>query len=64
MRGKGGDSMNQPALNIAPIDFCGEDSFEMQIGSTTYEVHTHFNTEGKQSVLEQFRTLILKEKLI
>ena len=56
--------MNQPALNIAPIDFCGEDTFEMQIGSTTYEVHTLFNTEGKQSVLEQFRTLIMKEKLI
>ena len=42
----------------------GEGSFEMKIGSTTYEVSTHFSTEGKQSVLEQFRMLILKEKLI
>ena len=39
----------------------GEGSFEMKIGGTTYEVSTHFSTEGKQSVLEQFMTLVLKE---
>ena len=39
----------------------GEGSFEMKIGGTTYEVSTLFSTEGKQSVLEQFMTLVLKE---
>ncbi len=61
---KGGNLMAQPVVSISPFEFCGENTFEMQIGNTTYEVHTHFNPEGKQSVLEQFRTLILKEKLI
>lgn len=56
--------MSQPVVSISPFEFCGEDTFEMKIGNTTYEVHTHFNPEGKQSVLEQFRTLIFKEKLI
>ena len=39
----------------------GEGSFDMKIGSTTYEVSTHFSTEGKQSVLEQFMALVLKK---
>ena len=44
--------------------FPGESSFEMNIGSTTYEVSTHFSADGKQSVLEQFMALILKEQLV
>ena len=31
----------------------------MKIGSTFYEVTTHFNPDGKQSVLKQFMTLLL-----
>ena len=42
----------------------GEGSFEMKIGGTTYEVSTHFNTEGKQSVLEQFMALLLSNHLV
>lgn len=42
----------------------GEDSFELNIGGTTYEVSTHFNADGRQSVWEQFMALILKEQLI
>ena len=38
--------------------------FELKIGGTTYEVCSHFNINGKQSVLEQFKNLILSEKLI
>lgn len=38
--------------------------FKTSIGGTTYEVCSHFNIEGKQSVLEQFRNLILSENLI
>ena len=42
----------------------GEDNFTMKIGGTTYEVSTHFNPKGKQCVMEQFKELILSEKLI
>ncbi len=36
------------------------DFFSMQIGGTVYEVTTHFNTEGKETVLRQFRDLLLE----
>lgn len=42
----------------------GEGIFEMNIGGTIYEVNTHFSTEGRQSVLEQFMELILNDHLI
>ena len=44
--------------------YSGEDTFTMKIGGTTYEVSTHFCTDGVQSVLEQFKNLILSENLI
>lgn len=31
----------------------------LHIGNTIYEVHTHFNPQGRQSVLEQFQKLLL-----
>lgn len=37
------------------------DSFSMKIGGTVYEVTTYFDTEGKETVLKQFRDLILEE---
>lgn len=42
----------------------GESTFQTKMGGTIYEVTTHFNSEGRQSVLEQFRELILSEHLI
>ena len=42
----------------------GEDTFVKKIGGTTYEVSTHFNPDGRQSALEQFKQLILSERLI
>lgn len=42
----------------------GEDNFTMKIGGTTYEISTHFNPKGRQCVMEQFKELILSEKLI
>ena len=39
-------------------------NFELKIGGTTYEICTRFNINGKQSVLEQFKNLILSENLI
>ncbi len=38
--------------------------FSLKIGGTSYEVTTHFNPKGNQSVLDQFKTLILSEDLI
>ena len=42
----------------------GEETFQMKIGGTTYEVSTHFNPEGRQCIFEQFKELILSEKLL
>lgn len=42
----------------------GEDNFTMKIGGTIYEISTHFNPKGRQCVMEQFKELILSEKLI
>lgn len=41
-----------------------ESSFKMKIGGTVYEVTTHFNESGKQSVLQQFRDLLISQNLI
>ncbi len=46
------------------VRFSGENEFSLKIGGTTYEVNTHFSKKGKQSVLEQFKELILSENLI
>lgn len=52
-------------LDFAPyLKEAAEDSFSMKLGGTTYEVTTHFNPSGKQSVLEQFKELLLKNELI
>lgn len=50
--------VTHPTFNVEDMDF------KMKIGGTTYEVCSHFNLEGKQSVLEQFKNLILSENLI
>lgn len=42
----------------------GEDNFKLKLGGTTYEISTHFNPNGRQCVMEQFKELILSEKLI
>ena len=49
--------------DFSPVEiFPGEGSFEMKIGGTVYEVHTHFSNDGRESVLEQFQELILKQQ--
>ena len=50
--------------SLAPIFDKDNLKFEIKIGGTIYEVHSHFNVEGKQSVLEQFKNLILSQNLI
>ena len=42
----------------------GIGDFTMKTGGTVYEVATHFSTDGKQSVLQQFRDLLLSQNLI
>ena len=41
-----------------------QNSFSAKIGGTTFDVMTHFNANGRQSVLQQFRDLILSEHLV
>lgn len=55
---------NIPIELITPAFDKDSLNFEIKIGGTVYEVHSHFNIEGKQSVLEQFKNLILSQNLI
>ena len=53
----------QTASMITEDLFPREDRFEMHLGGTTYEVSTHFDPNGRESVLGQFLSLIRKEDL-
>ena len=55
---------NHCVLDYRKVRRFGEDNFKLKIGGTTYEVSTHFNPEGRQCVMEQFKELILSEQLI
>ena len=55
---------NECVLDYSKVRRFGEDTFTMKIGGTTYEVSTHFNPNGRQSVFEQFKELILSEQLL
>lgn len=55
---------NIPIELITPTFDKDNLNFEIKIGGTIYEVHPHFSIEGKQSVLEQFKNIILSQKLI
>lgn len=43
---------------LSPEDY-GEGPFSLRLGNTTYEVNTHFDPQGRQSVLKQFQQLLL-----
>ncbi len=53
-----------PAQDYSGYRRYGVDTFDVTIGGTTYEVSTHFSKTGRQSVMEQFKKLILSEQLI
>lgn len=55
---------NERVLDYSKVRRFGEDTFTTKIGGTTYEVSTHFNPNGRQCVMEQFKQLILSEHLI
>jgi hypothetical protein len=50
---KNGNAGFAPYFDHAPTD-----SFSLKVGGTVYEVTTHFASEGRQSVLEQFMGLL------
>lgn len=51
-------------IDLAPyLNKTGEETFKVTIGRSTYEVTTHFNPAGKQSVLEQFKELLIQKEL-
>ncbi len=43
---------------LSPEDY-GKGPFSLRLGNTTYEVNTHFDPQGRQSVLKQFQRLLL-----
>lgn len=56
--------VNIPIEALTPTFDKDNLNFEIKIGGTVYEVRSHFNIEGKQSVLEQFKNIILSQNLI
>ena len=55
---------DEAVVDRSKIRRFGEETFQMKIGGTTYEVSTHFNPKGRQCIFEQFKELILSEKLL
>ena len=50
-----------PFRSYAPyFQFSDNYFFSMKIGGTVYEVTTHFNTAGKETVLQQFYDMLLE----
>ena len=43
-----------------PIERYGEQSFQMKIGNTVFEIETHYNLQGRISVMKQFQDYLLK----
>lgn len=53
--------MNNNVISIfAPYYEIDEIAFITKIGNTTYEVSTHFSDKGKETVLQQFKDLLLE----
>lgn len=55
---------DEAVVDRSKIRRFGEETIKMKIGGTTYEVSTHFNPKGRQCIFEQFKELILSEKLL
>ena len=59
-----GDSGAGGKQEMLGMQYANKETPTVEIGGTTYEVNTHFSTEGRQSVLEQFMALIMNDHLI
>lgn len=49
---------------FAPYYETDNTPFVMKIGGTTYEVTTHFSTKGNETVLQQFKDLLIELDLV
>lgn len=49
---------------FAPYYETADTPFVMKIGGTTYEVTTHFSTKSKETVLQQFKDLLIELDLV
>ena len=58
-----GINSNKSSL-FAPYYETDNTPFVMKIGGTTYEVTTHFSIEGKETVLQQFKDLLIELDLV
>lgn len=57
--------MDNNVISIfAPYYEVDDTAFLTKIGNTTYEVSTHFNVNGKETVLEQFKELLTELNLV
>ena len=43
-----------------PIEKYGEQSFVINAGNTVFEIETHYNPQGRVSVMKQFQEYLLK----
>lgn len=58
-------NINSNTISLfAPYYETDNTPFVMKIGGTTYEVSTHFSTKGKETVLRQFKDLLIELDLI
>ena len=55
---------NERIFDYTKVRRFGEDNFTVKIGGTTYEVSTHFSTKGKETVLQQFKDLLIELDLV
>ena len=59
------DNINSNTISLfAPYYETDNTPFIMKIGFTTYEVSTHFSTKGKETVLQQFKDLLIELDLV
>ena len=45
-------------------DIPADRSFSIRIGGTEYIVSTHMKTEGKRTVLDQFKQMLIRSDLV
>lgn len=63
MKDKGDTNMdNNNKSFFAPFFEVTNTPFVMKMGNTTFEITTHFNMNGKETVLEQFEEMLTEIK--
>ena len=52
------DNVNENAVNEK------QDHFSLRIGGTFYDITTHFKIDGKRTVLNQFKEMLLANQYV